>query len=259
MRFSIVAPNLNEMPYFESFFLNSLSRQTFKDFEVIVVDGGSTDGCLEVIEKYRDKLNLKLIIDKTKNIGYIRNVGCRAAEGDILVNTSSDIHFDRSFFKRLDLFYEERPELCAMGCRTVPHGSSVPPITYLAYCGFDILRFLMTCRFMPFKKLRPAGNFTALPRDMFEEVGGFPEVKINEDGLLGYKLDEYWKRHGHKTCYFSLNFRVIHHVKRFEKKGGLGGILFYIYVIGHVFPFLKPLLDPIERIRAQTFSTRSDL
>ena len=259
MRFSIVAPNLNEMPYIKNLFLDSLSNQTFKDFEIIIIDGGSTDESIDAIESYQERLNVKVLIDKTRNIGYIRNVGCKVAAGEILLNTSTDVWFDPSFLKRLDLFYEEHPKLCALGGKTLPLGSHVPIISRLGYGAFDLLRFLMTCRFMPIKKLRPTGNFLSIKKSVFDEVGGYPEVRINEDGLLGYKLDRYWLREKHKSCIFSLKFAIHHHVKRFEKRGGITGIFFYLYVFGLIFPFLKPLLDPIERISGEKFSTRSDL
>lgn len=256
MRFSVVAPNLNEMPYLETWFLRSLAAQTFKDFEVIVVDGGSTDGSLEALTKYQKLLNLNIITDPKRNIGYIRNIGCKHAQGDILLNTSCDIYFEPSLLKRLDLFFEDRPELLALGGRTIPKGSRTPFVTHIGHGGFDILRFLMSCKFMPVRKIRPNGNLFAIKRDLFQKMGGYPEVKINEDGLLGYKLDKVWKFHGHKACYYSLKFKVYHHVKRFEKKGGLSGILFYIYVFRMVFPFLTPLLMPIERLSGEKFADR---
>ena len=93
------------MPHFESYFLNSLKKQTFKNFEVVIVDGGSEDGSLEAIERYRKHLKIRSIIDKTKNIGYIRTVGCKASKGEIIFNTSSDVYFPPNLLEELDAFY----------------------------------------------------------------------------------------------------------------------------------------------------------
>jgi len=262
MRFSIVAPNFNEMPYLRDWFFASLKEQTFKDFEVIVVDGGSTDGSLDELQLATydcDFKSFKVIVDKTRNIGYIRNLGCSYALGDYIVNTSTDICLDKSFLKRLDLRLEEHPTIEVLGARTFPHGSKLPFSTFLAYYLFDILRFWITTRLSPIKKIRPAGNLCCIKRVLFEEIGGYPEVQINEDGLLGSKLDEYWKKNKHKTCEYSFKFKVWHHVKRFEQKGGLKSIAFYFYVLGLIFPFLQRLLKPLELKSAREFSNRSDL
>ena len=95
-------------------------------------------------------------------------------------------------------------------------------------------------------------------RDIFERVGGFPEVCINEDGLLGQKLDQLLIRSDVKVRY-DLEMYVHHHVKRFEERGSLKTILFYFYVFGNLFPMLKPFLYKIESHSAEIFKSRSDL
>ena len=259
MRFSIVAPNWNEMPYFRDMFLESLANQTFKDFEVIIVDAGSNDGSLEAIEPYKDLFPIKWVIDETHNIGYIRNVGARYAEGKIMVQTSSDIAFPNDLLERIDAKFNEDPALIAMGGRTIPTGD-ISWVPKLAYWGFDHLRWLFTHSWLPFKwrKMRPAGNFLCIYHSLFIFLKGYPEVKINEDGLFGYKIDEYCQLSQLKAE-FRRDFKVNHHVKRFEQKSGIQGLLFYIYVFGLFFPWLRGILKPFEERSALEFSSRSDL
>jgi hypothetical protein len=144
----------------------------------------------------------------------------------------------------------------ALTGRTFPLGTSI--FAHLSYQIFDLLRYVFTHVGLPSKKFSPSGNFFAIKKEVFEKVGGFPEVQINEDGLLGQKLDQYfleWKCKGA----FVLSLYVGHNVKRFEAKGGLATVLFYIYVLGNMFPILKPLLNHIERRSAEAFASRSDL
>ena len=252
MKISIIAPNLDEAKYLPAF-LRSLDRQTYRDFEVIIVDGGSTDGSIHIAESFG---KARVLVDKTRNIGYIRNVGASFASGDILFHTSSDTYLEPHLLEKIAKLYREHPNLIALGGRTFPLGTNL--IAHLGYQLFDFLRYLFTVSPMPIRKFRPSGNFSTVKREVFEEVGGFPEVCINEDGLFGQKLDDYCTRQT-KRVVFHLGLYIGHHVKRFEAKGGLKTILFYIYVLGNMFPILKPLLTHIELRSGQTFKMRTDL
>ena len=258
MKISIIAPNLDEAKYLPAF-LNSLVHQCFKDFEVVIIDGGSTDKSLEIISEFSSQLNIKVIMDETRNIGYVRNLGSRYAKGNILFHTSSDTILEPNLLRKLSNFFDWKPYVISVAGRTVPLGTSI--ISRIAYKLFDFLRFLFTLSPMPVKKYRPSGNFFTIRKRVFRELGGFPEVTINEDGLLGQKLDEYirGKCRSIRHVVFHRTFFVGHHVKRFEKVGGVTSLLFYIYVLGNLFPLLKPLLKHIELRSGRVFSERSDL
>jgi len=231
---SVVVPNLNEAKYLP-LFLESLERQTLKDWELIVVDGGSTDGSLEILRKYG---KAKVIVDKTRNIGYIRNVGAEYATTDILFHTSSDVILPETLLEEIVETFKKNPFCVALTGRT-----------------FDIIRWIFTQAKL---KFRPAGNFCAVRKQVFRAVDGFPEVKINEDGLFGYKIDDYCKNH-HCFTVFRFDLTIRHHVKRFEKKGGLKALLFYMYVFANMFPMLKFLFRSLEYKSGEQFASRSDL
>ena len=82
MKLSIITINRNNAAGLEKT-MQSVASQTFKEFEYIVIDGASTDGSVEVIEKYESKFeHLKWISEPDRGIYNAMNKGIRTAEGD---------------------------------------------------------------------------------------------------------------------------------------------------------------------------------
>lgn len=90
IRYSVIIPTLNEelsLPHL----LDSLCTQTFKAFEVIVVDGGSRDNTRRIAASYRKKLPLSHVVQTKKTeISFQRNTGARLAQSDWLVFVDAD-------------------------------------------------------------------------------------------------------------------------------------------------------------------------
>ncbi|MBO5477006.1 MAG: glycosyltransferase family 2 protein [Clostridia bacterium] len=86
LKFSIIIPNYNKGAYVEEC-LNSIFNQTYKNFEVLVIDDGSTDNSLEEINKFQ--IN-KLLKTERKQAGGARNLGLKYATGDYIVFLDSD-------------------------------------------------------------------------------------------------------------------------------------------------------------------------
>lgn len=241
-RISVVVPNLNEEKYLPMF-LRSLEHQTFKAFEVIIVDGGSKDRSQEIIHSWTNKLRIILVEDKIRNFGVIRNKGASFASSPIIFQGNSDTYLEPLFLEKLYTLFDEHPETLAIAGRVYPLGTSI--ISKIAYPAFDLFRFLFTCWPVPIRKFRPSGSFTAYRKWIGESVGGYPEVAVNEDGMFGQRLDLFAAK-CHKAVMYRLNLWVGHHVKKFEKMGGPQAFLFYLYTLGNFAPILKPLLAPIE-------------
>jgi len=80
--------------------LASMVDQTFKNFEVIIVDAGSNDRTLDIIESYKKRLSLQVLSAPKTSMGEARNVGIRHARGNILAYCDSD---DRYLPEKLEL------------------------------------------------------------------------------------------------------------------------------------------------------------
>jgi glycosyltransferase involved in cell wall biosynthesis/D-arabinose 1-dehydrogenase-like Zn-dependent alcohol dehydrogenase len=78
---SIVIRSFNEAEYIGDV-LEAVEQQEYRDFEVILVDSGSTDGTLEISEEYVD--NIEFVAPQNFTFGYSCNVGCKAASGEFV-------------------------------------------------------------------------------------------------------------------------------------------------------------------------------
>jgi glycosyltransferase involved in cell wall biosynthesis len=98
MKISAIIPAYNEEKMIKDAIL-SLKEQQFpkKDFEIVVIDDGSSDRTSEIAKKYADK------VVKQKNSGpYIaRNRGAKIAKGEILVFIDADTRVEKNFFKEI--------------------------------------------------------------------------------------------------------------------------------------------------------------
>ncbi|KUL03005.1 MAG: Glycosyl transferase, family 2 [Methanoculleus marisnigri] len=110
---SVVIPNYNGRRYLDRC-LSSLSAQTFKDFEVILVDNGSDDGSSEYVERAFPEVR---VVRNKKNLGFAGgvNTGIRLAGGEYILTLNNDTIADRdllrSFAEAMDS--DERVGMCA--------------------------------------------------------------------------------------------------------------------------------------------------
>ena len=94
--FSIVIPTLDEEAYLP-LLLSDLSLQTFDDFEIIHVDGGSKDKTIEKARQWQQKLDLRTFSHDIKSVAAERNRGACEAHGDWIMFMDADDRLPNSF------------------------------------------------------------------------------------------------------------------------------------------------------------------
>ena len=87
--FSIIIPVFNR-PHEVKELLQSMVEQTDKDFEVVIVEDGSTIRCDSVCENHKDKLNINYFYKENSGPGQTRNFGCLQAKGHYFIFLDSD-------------------------------------------------------------------------------------------------------------------------------------------------------------------------
>ncbi len=106
MNFSIIIPVYNR-PDEVSELLESLVLQTFKNFEVIIIEDGSKIKCDKIVENYQTKLDIKYYYKDNSGPGTTRNYGSEKANGDYLIFFDSDCIIPERYFEVVEHFLEQ--------------------------------------------------------------------------------------------------------------------------------------------------------
>ena len=105
-KFSIIVPVYNVEKYIKKC-LESIFNQSFKDFEVIVVNDGTKDKSMEIVRKY----DVKIIEQENKGLSEARNTGVKNAKGDYLVFIDSDDYIEKDLLKKINESLNNNPDI----------------------------------------------------------------------------------------------------------------------------------------------------
>ena len=105
-KFSIIVPVYNVENYIDEC-LSSIFNQSYKDFEVIVVDDGTEDNSMDIVNKY------DVIVVKEKNSGLstARNNGVKKAKGEYLLFVDSDDYLEKDLLKNINDNLSDNPDV----------------------------------------------------------------------------------------------------------------------------------------------------
>lgn len=183
-QFSVVIPLYNKRPYIRRT-VDSVLRQSLHDFELIVVDDGSTDGSLDALADLRDS-RLKVIRQANQGVGAARNTGMAAAVAPWVALIDADDAWLPDHLAELARVAQVFPEAGLISTANVEaHGSDLQPLLALQQTDFIGLvdYFQEASKRIGFINSSSA----AVRRAVFTSLGGF------NNRLAGEDL-EYWAR-----------------------------------------------------------------
>lgn len=99
-KISIIIPMYNEQRYIARC-LESLSNQSYQDFEIILIDDGSKDDTVKIAKTFENKFNLTILQQKNSWPGKARNRWAKEAKWDIIILVDADMYFDKYFIEKL--------------------------------------------------------------------------------------------------------------------------------------------------------------
>ena len=125
--------------------LNSISEQTFKNFEYLVIDGKSKDQTIQKILKYKKNINL-LISEKDKGIYFAMNKGLRLANGEVIVFVNAGDKLTKNALRIVNNFMKISDQIFLY----VKVYSFITYITFNIGCMYRIYIMLVTPKYLKY-------------------------------------------------------------------------------------------------------------
>ena len=179
MKFSIIVPVYNRIDEVADL-LESLSRQTVNNFELVLVEDGSTQPCKDVVKLYEGKFPIQYYYKENEGRSIARNYGMERAEGDYFIFFDSDCVVPEDYFEKLQAQYEAMPVDCFGG----PDAAHDSFSTTQKAINYSMTSFLTTGGIrggkISLEKFTPRTFNMGFARKVYESVGGFREM-FSED------------------------------------------------------------------------------
>ena len=189
MKYSIIVPVFNRPDEVDEL-LESLSNQTQKDFEVIIVEDGSVKTCKDVCDKYADILVLHYYAKENSGPGQSRNYGAERAKGDYLIILDSDVVLPSGYLAAVDKELTKNPTE-AFGGPDAAHPSFTPIQKAISY---SMTSFFTTGGIRGGKakldKFYPRSFNMGIRRDVYLKLNGFSKMRFGEDIDFSYRIVE---------------------------------------------------------------------
>lgn len=167
--------------------IDSIFTQTIQDFELIVIDGGSTDGSLDVIKKYENDSRFRVVHQKSKGLPAGRNEAVSVARCDLIAFLDADDEWCPTFLEKILSLREKYPDaglyatafVTCYGDRVQPPRIADIPVSWEgiipSYFRTSALAFIY-----PFSPC-----CVAIPKSTFEKIGLFnPNLRTGEDSEM---------------------------------------------------------------------------
>ena len=190
MKYSIIVPVYNRPDEVDEL-LESLTKQTLKDFEVIIVEDGSIKTCKDVCEKYANILDLHYYAKENSGPGQSRNYGAERSNGEWLIILDSDVVLPEGYLEAVEKSLASSTSIEAWGGPDTAHPSFTPVQKAISY---SMTSFFTTGGIRGGKakldKFYPRSFNMGIRRDVYLKLEGFTKMRFGEDIDFSYRIVE---------------------------------------------------------------------
>ena len=186
--FSVIMPLYNKAPYVEKA-IQSVLAQTCQEFELIVVDDGSKDNSLEIVQRFKNS-KIQIVQQENAGVSMARNNGVKLAKYDYVAFLDADDWWDIHFLEEMKALIMDFPEgamyassyFRVKNCKNIPAKIGVPVGFERGY--FDYIKAYAASPSMPVWT-----GAVIIKKTAFNKVGGFkPLLKLGEDFDLWIRI-----------------------------------------------------------------------
>ncbi len=258
MKYSFIIPVYNRPDEVDEL-LDSLTRQTLQDFEVIIVEDGSSVPCKDITDKYTSLLNIHYFNKPNSGPGQTRNYGVDRANGEYMLILDSDCILPETYLEEVEKELEHQ-EADAFGGPDRAHESFTDVQKAINYA---MTSFFTTGGIRGGKKkmdkFYPRSFNMGVRKDVYQALGGFSKMRFGEDIDFsirifkgGYRcrlFPEAWVWHKRRTDLKKF-FKQVHNsgiarinlYKKYPESLKLVHMLPAIFTMGVVFLLLASLV-----------------
>jgi glycosyltransferase involved in cell wall biosynthesis len=167
--------------------MDSLAAQTRKPDEVVIVDGGSRDNTVAVLEKYAQSLPLRIFVEAAANISEGRNRAIERAQGDVIAITDAGVVLEANWLEEITRPLLENSSLQVVGGFFQADAQTV----FEAAMGATVLPLIDEIDSATFL---PSSRSIAVRKSALTQVGGYPEwLDYCEDLIFDLRLKQFAK------------------------------------------------------------------
>lgn len=183
MKFSVIIPLYNKAPYVRKA-LETVCAQTYRDYEIIVINDGSTDNSAIVAEEFLNSvegINYKILQQKNAGVAAARNNGVAQANGNYLAFLDADDWWEPTYLERMAKLIKDYPDAGLYACNYVYYKPGKTHVALHIPTGYiNYPKVYYQSNAMPVWT-----GATVVCKTVFEKIGGFPiGVRLGEDFLL---------------------------------------------------------------------------
>lgn len=180
MKYSLIIPVYNR-PDEVSELLASIASQSFRDFEVLVVEDGSSVKCEDIVNQYAEKLDIKYLFKENGGPAMARNYAAERAEGEYLLILDSDTVLPEGYFEAIESFLSDNtPDAFGGPDRG---GEDFTPVQKAI--SYSMTSFFTTGGIRGGKRkitrFFPRSFNMGVRREVFAKLGGFSAMRFGED------------------------------------------------------------------------------